>query len=368
MMCWICDVFAQKFNHAHCARVFPLYIFTILTSETRLLIVLSCWHKDGLIIYWLLGLIANYQAVFLSYTIWNKPSPKLFQGALNTPAPISYFEPGQIDYLKQVILLRKYIENLPDSLKCELREFIPPLCVFLYHELRQRQSKEVYISFLAKVVELKILPSANEVDNQEYFNTKHVVSLSRNTHEHLMDLITQQEWLSILSVINQKFVFDIKKESNPKAAESKSRTALQKACSNLELGLGPSSFSFVKTIKVTNKNTILCMTLTPDNKTLLASSSDSTIYKWSLTSSPPSQISQSSSKTTPKTPLPLPETTLIYQEQFTVDQGESDRLYTELRGHSGPVYWVCVKGGYALSASHDGSVALWHLQSERKFC
>ena len=285
---------------------------------------------------------------------------------MNTPAPISYFESGQIDYLKQVLVLRKYIEHLPDSLKSELKEFIPPLCVFLYHELRQRQSKEVYISFLAKIVELKILASANEVDKPDYFNTKHVISLSRNTYEHLMNLLTQQEWLSILSVINQKFVFDIKRESNQKIAESKSRTVLQKACSNLELGLGPSSFSFVKTIKVTNKTTILCMTLTPDNKTLLASSTDSIIYKWSLTSSPPSQISQSNSKTALKTPLPVPETRLMYDEHFTIDQGESDRLYAELRGHAGPVYWVCVKGSHALSVSHDGSVALWDLQTDRE--
>ena len=286
---------------------------------------------------------------------------------MNTPAPISYFEPGQIDYLKQILILRKYIDQLPETLKCELKEFIPPLCVFLYHELRQRQSKEVYISFLAKIVELKILASANEVDKEDYFNTKHVISLSRNTYEHLIDLITRQEWLSILSVTNQKFVFDIKKESNQKVTEPKSQTALQKACSNLELGLGPSSFSFVKTIKVTNKNTILCMTLTPDNKTLLASSTDSTIYKWSMTSSPPSQISQSNSKSAPKTPLPAPETSVMYDEHFSVDQGESDRLYVELRGHSGPVYWVVVKGTHALSASHDGSVALWDLQTDREF-
>ena len=290
----------------------------------------------------------------------------VFQGALNTPAPISYFESGQIDYLKQVLVLRQYIENLPDALKCELKELIPPLCVFLYHELRQRQSKEVYINFLARIVELKILPSANEVDNQDYFNTKHVISLSRNTYEHIMSLITQQEWLSILSVINQKFVFDIKRDSAQKSADSKSRTVLQKACSNLELGLGPSSFSFIKTIKVTNNTSILCMTLTPDNSTLLAASSDSTIYKWSLSSST-SQISQSNSKSAPKTPLPTPELGLTYDEHFEVDAGESERLYVELRGHAGPVYWVCVKEEHALSASHDGSVILWNLQTERKF-
>ena len=64
--------------------------------------------------------------------------------------------------------------------------------------------------------------------------------------------------------------------------------------------------------------------------------------------------------------LPVPETRLMYDEHFTIDQGESDRLYAELRGHAGPVYWVCVKGSHALSVSHDGSVALWDLQTDRE--
>ena len=197
-----------------------------------------------------------------------------------------------------------------------------------------------------------------------------MISISRQTYDHMMDIIGQQEWLSILSVINQKFVFDIKKDAKIKETDSKTNSSLQKACSNLELGLGPSSFSFIKTLKITNNSSILCMSVTPDNRTLLAGSSDSAIYKWDLSGHESNQVPQSAAKSTPNAPHPTPDVELFYDERFRVENGESSKLYVELRGHSGPVYRIDIHRTeqIALSASHDATVILWCLQSNSKYC
>ena len=182
-----------------------------------------------------------------------------------------------------------------------------------------------------------------------------------------MDLLRQQEWLSVISVINQKFVFDIKKDSLPTTPDEKAKSALQKACTNLELGLGTSTFSFIKTLKITNNSSILCMSLTPDNRSLLLSSTHCVIYRWELASAPAGPAGSTQSE--PRTPLPDPEIGLVSAHRFTVEPGESGRQYTELRGHTGPVYWVEThrQGTNALSASHDGTVGLWDLTTNRKF-
>ena len=235
------------------------------------------------------------------------------QGSVSKP--IAYFECGEVDYLQYITKLRQYIDNLPDGLNGELKDLVAPLSVFLYHELRQRQTKEVYIEFLDKIVKHNILSSLEEVNNQQYFNTKHVISLSRYSYDHLIDFVGQQQWLSVLSVINQNFVFDIKKDSPPKSQNTAAQSVLSKACENVDLGQGASSFSFVKTLKITNDETILCMKFTPDNSTLLASSSNSIIYKWDLSS-------KSESSSSPQT---LPETRLFYDSEFKFEECTSDR-------------------------------------------
>ena len=231
-----------------------------------------------------------------------------------------------MDYLKYVLTLRKYTENLPDLHRTELTAFLPPLCVFLYHELRQRQCKEVYIDFLAKLVDYKILPHANEVDKPEYCNTKHVISLSRSTYDHFLDLISKQNWLSVLSVINQNFVFDIKSEQVTKPGiEIKPRTALQKACSALDMGLGSNMVSFVKTLKVTNRDNVVTMAVSPDNGTLLVAGRNSVIYRWRV----------SGQEIVIENRIPQPEIPFVPDQR--VVGGTSELPYTELRGHSGTI-------------------------------
>ena len=277
--------------------------------------------------------------------------------------PIAYIEDKPPEFLQCLLKLRDYISNTSEPLKTELIVIISPLSVFLYHELRKRQNKEVYIEFLDKVVENKMLKSAEEVDNQYYFNTKHVLTLSQETYDHFIYFIQSQNWLDILSVLNQNFIIEIKHKPGTNAASSSSNSnpsKLRQACDLVDLGIGSICFNFVKTVTVSSNSSVIHMTISTDNRYLLATTASSSfIYKWDLT------------KAESKHPNPQNGAVHLYRDEeftFHIDPESHEKSYVVLRGHSAVVYYVDVHADntHALSSSYDGLVILWNIQLNSK--
>lgn len=159
----------------------------------------------------------------------------------------------------------------------------------MYHDIITRQSEQSALEYIAQLQDLFFSSDLNDALKEQslYLDNRYVLHLSELSYTHLVTFVSDQSWLFMFNILNKNFQIDVVFDTQLKGDEKSKETSvsdLTRASNVVELGMGMLPFLRSYNITAPPHINITNMSFSKDNTKLVASCSNSKIYKWDLDS------------------------------------------------------------------------------------